>query len=154
MFDRVEKESGTELPHSKGAFGVRQLVAAFTFNQPQRGWRSLLALFVSGRVEKESGTELPHSKGAFGVRQLVAAFTFNQPQRGWRSLLALFVSGRMEKESGTELPHSKGPAAALAGAAVLPAFWPLTYIVISVKFRTTATCVQSPFSARLPDLHR
>ena len=77
LFDRVEKESGTELPHSKGALGVRQLVAAFIFNQVQRVCTSLLASFVSSRMEKESGTELPHSKGALGVRQLVAAFIFD-----------------------------------------------------------------------------
>ena len=61
---RVDRESGTELPHSKRALGVRPLVAAFIFNQAQRVWTSLPAPFVSGRVERESGTELPHSKRA------------------------------------------------------------------------------------------
>ena len=63
---RMVKESGTELPHSKGALGVRQLVAAFTFSQAQRSLDVLPALFVSGRMVKESGTELPHSKGVVG----------------------------------------------------------------------------------------
>ena len=115
LFDRVKKESGTELPHSKGAFGVRQPVAAFIFSQAQRVCTSSPALFVSGRIGPTGPTETGPTDIHFDLS--VCGTYRSQFRERPRSLRAAFrlTSGRRHSALTTRISRilrsAPGPTA-------------------------------------------
>ena len=116
--DPMEKQSRTELPHSKGTFGVRQPSPLSFSTRPSAWGRPCPHCSCPTEWKNKAVPSYRTPKGTFGVRQLVAAFIFNQAQRVGTSLPALFVSDRMEKQSGTELPHSEAAAGRRASTPV------------------------------------